>query len=226
LANQNEGTIVQHIKLGEQLTSLNPTEANNWLNSIEERSRQLKGKVKRIAPQEILVTVPFSNGKELVSKFNQFFYSPSDNTTQFTEDKSLESLQLNSKMSLQQSNLLLFERDRLSLTVDLRGLGVLSNQGRITVTPGSLIDLNFQLTTPWLARTVVAENILNSSSNPEIHQMIWQLQPGQINYIETVFWLPSPLGIGSTIIIVLMVGGFYLKYKRFPGINSASKTVL
>jgi hypothetical protein len=221
---QNGGTIVQHIKLGEQLTSLNQTETNNWLNSIEQRSRSLQGKVKRINPQELEVTIPFSNGKELVTKFNQFFHSSANDTAQFSQDESLDLLQLDSQMSLHQSNLLLFERDRLTLTVDLRSLAILANQDRIVVNPSSLIDLKFQINTPWLARSVVADNILNLTNNSETHQLIWQLQPGQLNYIETVFWLPSPLGIGSALIILLILGGFYLKYRRFPGINSLKTT--
>jgi len=219
---QQGGTLVQHIKLGEQLTSLNQSEAKKWLNSIEERSRQLQGKVKRISPQEVLVTIPFGNGQELVSKFNQFFHAKAQDDTQLANQDSLDLIQLDAKMSLQQSNFLLFERDRLSLTVDLTGLGVLSEGGKIIVSPGSLLDLKFQLNSPWTVRTKSAENIVDTEVNSEKNRLTWQLQPGQVNYIETVFWLPSPLGIGSVIIILLIVGGFYLKYKHLPGFGQTT----
>ncbi len=219
---QQGGTLVQHIKLGEQLTSLNQSEAKKWLNSIEERSRQLQGKVKRISPQEVLVTIPFGNGQELVTKFNQFFHTKAQDDTQLANQDSLDLIQLDAKMSLQQINFLLFERDRLSLTVDLTGLGVLSQQGKIIISPGSLLDLKFQLNSPWTVRTKSAENIVETEVNSEKNRLTWQLQPGQINYIETVFWLPSPLGIGTVIIILLIVGGFYLKYKHLPGFGQTT----
>ena len=68
--NQHHGVIVQHIKLGEQLTTLSEKDAQKWLNSIAKRTQKLQGKVKSVSPQEIIVTVPFNNGQELVTKFN------------------------------------------------------------------------------------------------------------------------------------------------------------
>jgi hypothetical protein len=47
---------------------------------------------------------------------------------------------------------------------------------------------------------------------------MWTLKPGQLNHLEAVFWLPSPLGIGTLVIVLLVLGGFYLKYKSLPGV--------
>ena len=210
------GTIVQHIKIGEQLTSFSPSDAKKWLNSVEERSRKLKGNVKKLNPQEIIVTIPFHNGKELAEKFNQFFHTDLPDVSVIPKGE-IDLVKLDSRISLQQSNLFFVERNNLDLTIDLRALGVLSNQGKIIVSPDSLIDLEFQLNTPWIARSVSNEENLEPTANVA-NGLVWQLQPGQINHIEAVFWLPSPLGMGAAAIILLMVTGFFLKYRRFPGI--------
>ena len=211
------GTIVQYIKIGEQLTSLSQSEARKWLSSIEERSRILHGKVKKLNAQEVVVTIPFGNGKELTDKFNQFFHTDRDTDTAIVSNK-VDLVKLDSEINLQQNNLVFFERNNLELTIDLRALGVLSNQGKIIVSPGSLIDLEFQLKTPLIAHNISGENNLEPIPNAFKKGLVWQLQPGQINHIEAVFWLPSPLGIGAAVIILLMIFGYLLKYRRFPGV--------
>ena len=217
---EHRGAIVGHIKLGKQLASFSQLEVNQLLSSIEGRAKQLQGKAKRTSPQEIEVTIPFYNGKELAAKFNQFF-----NPHQGTPVDAIDVLQLNSQMSLHQSNLLLLQRNRLSLSVDLRPLGVLSEQGNVIVSPGSLIDLEFSLKAPWGARSLAIENALTPEIRENGDRLVWQLQLGQLNNIEAVFWLPSPLGIGAIVIILLVLAGFYLKYKRFPWMAEGALSV-
>ncbi|GAB4537884.1 MAG: hypothetical protein Tsb0014_27060 [Pleurocapsa sp.] len=212
----NQGTIVQYIKIGEQLTSLSQSEAKKWLSSIEERAKALHGKIQRVNAQEVVVTIPFGNGKELTEKFNQFFHTDTTANPAVVSDK-LNLVQLDSQISLQQNNFVFFERNNLDLTIDLRALGVLSNQGKIVVSPGSLIDLEFQLKTPLIARNISGENNLEPNITIPEKGLVWQLQPGQINHIEAIFWLPSPLGIGAFAIILLMLAGYFLKYRRLPG---------
>jgi hypothetical protein len=215
---QYGGTIVQKIKLGEQLTSFSLAEARKWVDSLEVRAKELDGSMKKISPQEVLVTIPFSNGKELGEKFNQFFNPnlKAEKMAEATSKKtsSLDLVKLNSNLLLRQKNLLLFERERLDLTVDLRALGVISEQGKILVNPGNLVDLKFELNTPLGARGLQTENAL--SLDRIGNKLVWQLQPGQINHIEAVFWIPSYLGIGTVAIVLLMLSGFRLKYKRLP----------
>lgn len=212
---QHRGEIVQHIKLSEQLTTLSQAEATKWLDSIERRAKQLQGKTETISPQEVIVTIPFSNGQDLTKKFNRFF-NPNPPASQSIKKEPTDLVKLNSQMSLVQRNWLLLEQNRLSLDVDLRALGVLSNQGNIIVSPGSLIDLEFALNTPWGGRSLSHENSLTPALSAAKNQLVWQLQAGQVNHIEAVFWVPSFLGIGTVGIVVLMLVSFYLKYKRFP----------
>ncbi|WP_157867449.1 DUF3153 domain-containing protein [Gloeothece citriformis] len=221
---QHHGQIIQHITLGQQLTSLSQTEAQKWLNSIEQRAKQLQGKAKKISPQELIVSIPFSNGQDLADKFNQFFNPKPEKVTQKVSPENLDLVQLKSEMSVRQSNLLLLERNELTLSVDLRVLGVLSNQGNIIVSPGSLVDIDLALNTPWKTQLIDPENGLSPQIKNEGKQLVWHLIPGQINRIEAVFWVPSWLGIGTVGIILFIISGFYLKYRHFPGLEPSFKT--
>ena len=214
---QHRGAITQHIKLGEQLTSFSNEQATEWLRSIEQRARQLQGKTKRLSDEEIVVTIPFNNGQELASKFNQFFNPVEQKKSSSQTTQAVDLPQLESKLLLDQGNFLLVQRDRLSYDLDLRSLGVLSSKGNVIVSPSSLLDLKFSLETPWGARSIEkAENAIHPEVYDDGHQLVWKLQPGQLNHIEAVFWLPSPLGVGTLAIALFILGGFYLKYKSFP----------
>jgi hypothetical protein len=214
---QHRGAIVQHIKLGEQLTSFSNEQAQEWLKSIEQRVRQLQGKTKRLSDQEMIVTIPFSNGTELESKFNQFFNPVAKKKSSGKASESIDLPKLDSKFHLAQGNWFFVQRNKLTYDLDLRSLGVLSANGNVIVSPSSLLDLQFSLETPWGARDV---NQAGNALHPEVyndgHQLVWKLQPGQLNHLEAVFWLPSPLGVGTVAIVLLVLGGFYLKYKSFP----------
>ncbi len=214
---QHQGEIVQHIRLAEQLTNLSQTEANKWLDSLEQRAEKLQGKAKRISPQEIVVKIPFGNGKQLTKKFNQFFNPPTAKFNKSINNDDLDLVNLKAKMALQQSNWLFLERNKLNLEVDLRALGVLSNQGNIIVSPGSLVDLEFVLKAPFGLKNIVSDTPVSQG----INQLVWALKPGQINTIEASFWVPSYLGIGTVVIILLMLGGFYIKYRHFPGVKKS-----
>lgn len=96
--NPNHGEIIQHIKLGERLTSFSGDSAQEWLNSIERRTRQLQGKVNRISNQEVTVTIPFNNGAELESKFNEFFNSSEHNKSKSVTSTNTELPQIVSTM--------------------------------------------------------------------------------------------------------------------------------
>lgn len=214
----HRGTIVQQIELEERLTNFSGAQVQEWLKSIERRARQLQGKSERLSERELRVTIPFSSGAELESKFNQFF-NPIERKQQMPP-KAAQALDLptfDSKFHLEQGNFLLVERNYLSYDLDLRSLGVLSNDGKVLVSPGSLLDLRFSLESPWGARSV---NRAIDMPRPETYeggqQLVWTLQPGQVNHLEAVFWLPNPLGIGTVAIALLVLVGFYLKYKSFP----------
>lgn len=214
--NPNRGEFVQHIKLEEKLTSFSGDSVYEWLNSIERRARKLEGKTQRLSPQEVIVSIPFSSGRELQVKFNEFFHP---NGTQKSESvKSVSNSELprvDSNLLVFQNNFLILVRNRLIYDLDLRSLALISSNGNVLANPGSILDLDFSLNTPWGARSLEnTENVILPEKNG--HQLIWKLKPGEVNHIEVVFWLPSPLGIGTLLIIVFVWAGFYLRYTFMP----------
>jgi hypothetical protein len=198
----NRGAIVQQIRLDERLTST----GRAWLNDVEKRVRKVQGKTRRISDEEVWVTIPFGSGRELETKFNEFFSFNSTNAPKNRSSQDLDLPKIDSHLTVKQGNFLLLERTRLIYDLDLRSLGVQSSDGTVLLSPGSLIDLEFELTAPWGARSVGATLVRRSDK-----RLIWTLQPGQKNHLEATFWMPSPLGIGAVVIGLLVAGGIYFK---------------
>jgi hypothetical protein len=209
----NNGEIVQHVRLDNKLTDFNEPQAKTWLNSLEKRARNLQGRTKRVSDREVTVTIPFNTAKELETKLNSFFNPVNNTNAQPSGDMNIPTF--SSQFKVSQSNFLLFVRNKLSYEIDLRSLGVLSDSGNIVLSPDSVADLNFIVNSPSQPKPINRGNkIAVAETSP--HQVVWHLKPGEINRVETAFWLPSPLGIGTIIIALITLGGFYLKYKRLP----------
>ncbi|WP_414564167.1 MULTISPECIES: DUF3153 domain-containing protein [unclassified Anabaena] len=214
--NSNRGELVQHIKLGERLTSFSGAYVYEWLNSIERRARQLEGSAKRISKEEVIVTIPFSNGQELQEKFNEFFNSSANEKAEDSQSEPESELpKIESNLLLFQNNFVLLVRNRLIYDLDLRSLSLIASKGNVLADTGAILDLQFALKTPWGARNIQK---IETAIEPQKQgkQLVWQLKPGELNHIEVVFWLPSPLGIGSLLIILFVWGGIYLRYNFMP----------
>ena len=209
-AHTNKGQIVQSIKLAEQVTELSGATFSEWLDSVQTRATELGGKAKRIDDRELKVSIPFNNGTELEQKFNQFF-----NPNGKQEDNTATAIpEISSLLTLNQGNFLLAVRNQLSYDLDLRSLANLSANNTVVIDPSSLVEIEFSLHTPWGASSVGnGENTVIPASLDEGHQLTWHLQAGKINHLETVFWLPSPLGIGGLVIALLVAGGIFVKEK-------------
>ncbi|AFY33427.1 DUF3153 domain-containing protein [Calothrix sp. PCC 7507] len=215
-SNSNRGEIVQHIKLGERLTSFSGDYVYEWLNSIERRARKLEGKAQRVSPEEIIVTIPFTNGEELQTKFNEFFNSRVNQKAESVESGSDSELpKIESNLHLEQNNFLLLVKNRLIYDLDLRSLSVIASKGNVLANPGSILDLEFSLQAPWgVSNIAIAEDAIEPEKSN--NQLVWQLRPGELNHIEATFWLPSPLGIGALLIVLFVWGGLYLRYTFMP----------
>jgi Protein of unknown function (DUF3153) len=224
---QTHGEIVQHIKLGEKLTSFSSEIVGDWLKSVERRVRSLDGKTKRLSDREILVRIPFNNGAELESKFNQF-YNPIAQTAKSARVASPLETDLpkfESHLKVKQNNLFFVLRNRLTLELDLRSLSLLSSNGSLLIAPGELLELDFSLNTPWGAKSIetVAGTIVPESFQAG-KQLLWKLKPGEINDLEAVFWIPSPVGIGALVIALFVAAGISLKYQLLPALGIGKKT--
>ncbi len=222
---QTGGEIVQHIKLGERLTSFSSETVAEWLKSVERRVRLLDGKTKRLSQTEVLVRIPFNNGAELQDKFNQF-YNPIAQTAKSRVASPLETdlPKFESHLNVKQNNLLLVLRNRLSLELDLRSLSLLSSNGSLLLSPGGLLELDFSLNTPWGAKSIeTVAGALVPESYQQGKQLVWKLKPGEINYLEAIFWIPSPVGIGALIIALFVAAGIALKYQILPALGIGKK---
>lgn len=222
---QTRGEIVQHIKLGERLTSFSSETVAEWLKSVERRVRLLDGKTKRLSQTEVLVRIPFNNGAELQDKFNQF-YNPIAQTAKSRVASPLETdlPKFESHLNVKQNNLLLVLRNRLSLELDLRSLSLLSSNGSLLLSPGGLLELDFSLNTPWGAKSIeTVAGALVPESYQQGKQLVWKLKPGEINYLEAIFWIPSPVGIGTLIIALFVAAGIALKYQILPALGIGKK---
>lgn len=215
-SNSNRGEIVQHIKLGERLTSFSGDYVYEWLNSIERRARKLEGNTQRVSPEEIIVRIPFTNGEELQTKFNNFFNSRVNQKAESADSETDSELpRIESNLLLEQNNFLLLVKNRLIYDLDLRSLSLIASKGNVLANPGSILDLEFSLQAPWgVSNIPIAENAIEPAKNN--NQLVWQLRPGELNHIEATFWLPSPLGIGALLIILFVWGGIYLRYTFMP----------
>jgi hypothetical protein len=210
----NSGELVQHIQISEKLTSLSGDYVYEWLNSLERRAKKLQGSAKRISPQEVVVKIPFTNGKELQEKFNSFF-NPRNDKKAKDLDNNGELAKIDSNLIVEQNNFLLFVRNRLIYDLDLSSLAVIASNGNVIEGTSSLVNLDLSLNTPFGAKNIQQIEDVNQ---PEKHgnQLVWQLQPGQLNHVEIVFWLPNFLGIGTLVIILLIWAGLYLRYTVLP----------
>ncbi len=216
----NDGEIIERIQLGKQLNTFSQTAVSTWLASIEQRTKQAQGRLERISDRELTVTIPFHNTRELVTKIDRYF------NPEPTADRPQS--QLNSQLHIDQNNFLLVVRNHLKYDIDLRAIAVPASTDRTT----NAVDLNFSLQSSWGVKSISPATEINSSDLTNLvsevavtpifvqHQtdrrISWQLQPGKLNHIEAFFWLPNPLGIGTILIIIITIGGYYLKYRQLP----------
>jgi hypothetical protein len=230
-ASQNHGEIIQHIQIGERLSSFSSETARLWLDSIKRRTRDLGGKTQKISDQEIVVKIPFNNGVELADKINQFMNPVGQIASGAKKELNQELPPISAAMSVTQNNWLFALRNRLIYDLDLRSLGVISTNGNLLISPGALLDLKFALRTPWGGKVITGDpqSALTEADTkpsqaaqkmPEIldqgRTFLWTLQPGQMNHIEVIFWVPSPIGIGAGIIALFIGISMYVKNLLSP----------
>ncbi|MBW4550045.1 MAG: DUF3153 domain-containing protein [Aphanocapsa sp. GSE-SYN-MK-11-07L] len=210
-AGQGGGEVRQHLQLAGSLAA--SQKSQGWLEQIQRQVKQVGGRTQKINPQELEVILPFANGMDLATKLNRFFQPLAEGANQA---QSLPLPAIASHLEVAEQNFLLLFRDRLSYDLDLRSLGVHSATGDVLLSPSSLLEMSFNLKTPWGARSLSIPDAPTTLINPGVQRqgrtLTWQLQPGYINHLEAAFWYPSPLGFGAIAIILLVGVGWYFKY--------------
>jgi Protein of unknown function (DUF3153) len=205
----NDGEIVQHIQLDDRLNSFNPQAVTTWLNSIEARTRQVQGRLTRLSDREFEIAIPFASTQELVAKTNRFF-NPTPTANNGTESK------FHARLQVEQSNWLAIVKNHLIFDIDLQAIATTNTDTKVAIAANNFIDLKFRIQSPWGIQNTNLSTSPNLVKTTEGNQTTWQLQPGQIDRIEAVFWLPNPIGIGAIFIILISMLGYYLKYRQLP----------
>lgn len=211
----NYGEIIEHIQLGEQLSRFSQNAVRAWVASIESRTKAAQGRIEWSNDRELKAIIPFHNIQELTTKINRYF-NPDSTTTKGRSP-------FNSHLSIDQNNFLVAVRNHLIYDIDLRSLIVNSTDPQVAITSKNSVDLNFSLQSPWdVSNSRDSDNLIGSKNSSD-RLMMWRLQPGKLNHIEAIFWLPNPLGIGAILIILLGLSGYYLKYRQLPWQSSAKQ---
>ncbi|NEQ33879.1 MAG: DUF3153 domain-containing protein [Leptolyngbya sp. SIO4C5] len=198
---QTHGMISQQVRLEERFTRLSAAQVQQWFDQVAQQARSLGGSAQHNALETWQIKVPFNNGAELVDKFNRLMAAETSGLLA----EVLGTAAVRSQLSLSQNNLIFALRNHLNWDLDLRAVeaaqptgGVLSN-----IEP---LDLRFSLTTPWGIKSLTAQP-------GEILQSGRSLQLGQLNQIEAVFWVPSPIGIGAAAIALLVLIGWFVRHR-------------
>jgi hypothetical protein len=231
----NHGVLTQQIHLSEQVAGFSDDPAQLWLQTIKQQARQAGGRVRRLSAQDIEIRLPFNNGADLETKFNQLFQfaSPTTKTAEvaaFLSDTSpssptsssgslgLDAIsrslpQVQSHLRLQQNNFLVVVRNHLTYDLDLSSLGVRSDTGSLLFRPGAILRLALHIDTPWPLQVIDTGDtqVPVPQRQPGESGWTWIPLPGQQNHLELIFWLPSPIGIGGIAIALLVILGNLLR---------------
>jgi hypothetical protein len=219
-ADTNHGTITQQVHLSTQITGVSRATANIWLNSLAKQAEELGGDAKQLTSRDLLLTIPFYNGKDFVTKFDSFFQT----LTSLQQGERRSRQPALSQLQLKTNNFIFWQRNHLIYDLDLRSLSIIPDANNVTtllVDPADFLGLKFTLNTPWGAYSPVDSSASDSNSAlPAIQrhgkQLIWALKPGEVNHLEAVFSVPSPIGIGLGVIVLLVGGGILLRAWRNP----------
>ena len=195
---QTHGRLVQQWRWQSSAIAPHPT-LDPWVQILTDRTQAVGGKIQFIGKDALKITVPFNNGKDLETRFNQFF-NPSSSSAPFTLPGGE---QIQAEMALRQNNWLLAIDNHIDLYLDLTA--VLDGERiQFPLLQGAkLLQGNVTLTTPWGVK----------ADDPDASAGTWPLTTGVVNHIEADFWVPSPIGIGAIAIALIVVVGYGFKYR-------------
>ncbi|MEO0350208.1 MAG: DUF3153 domain-containing protein [Cyanobacteria bacterium P01_A01_bin.15] len=189
---QTHGTLIQTLHLDDQFVALNSEARQQWLQIFIQEANAFSGKVASLDDGTLQVRIDFYNGDDLVQKFNQLFAKDGLMTQVPGAPPLLAHLELT------QRNWGVALRNYLHADIDLSALKADSTLGDGGVLDRwRILDLSFQV---------------GSVGGPRQ----WPLRPGQLNTIDTVFWVPSPVGISAAIIVLLCAIGYGVRYGLLP----------
>lgn len=211
---QLQGRIVQHVHVRDRIAILSAPVVQDWFTRLDHQAKQLGGKTQPIGNTDLDIVIPFRNAAELEQRFNQFFQMDWDETMATSADFP----QLMPHLSLSQRNYFVAVHNHLTLSLDDSSADNPNPQGFITQ-PATLLSLTIKLTTPWGLQplSTSAEPTPNSADPKPTYSLKasesnWSLTPESNQIIDVEFWLPNPIGIGTSAIALMVALGYWLKY--------------
>ncbi len=185
---QTHGVLMQTLHLDERFVTLNSDAQQQWLQIFIQEAKAFSGQVTSLEDGTLQISIDFNNGADLTQTFNQLF-AKDGLMTQVPGAPPLLA-----HLDLTQKNWGIALLNQLHADIDLSGLDADSAVG-----DGGALDrwrtlnLSFQI-----------------GALGETNQ--WSLTPGQVNTIDTTFWIPSPIGIGAVVIALLCAGGYGVRH--------------
>lgn len=226
---QLHGQIVQTIDLSDRAVAVAQGTLAPWFNQLENRTRQLGGRVIKTGYNQLELAVPFTTSDDLVKRFDRLFTDtlattgPSAETDNLSHD--IQSLtipglgQATFRLAIDQTNWVLASRTHLIYDIDLRELPPGPAAPGDDPQQPIWSDLGFQLQTPWGLGQVAA-----ASTSPTVllpNGGRWRLQPGETYHIDVRFWVPSLVALGTLAIAVAVILGYFLRYRVWRRSNPA-----
>lgn len=217
----NHGTLVQTLRFDEGWQVWGGATTRDWLDRWADRARATGGRIADRSDRSLRVEIPFHNGRDLQRRMRALAQpwtaqataptpAPSaqaapvadrDLTDPIDSLDPLDRLAFPQAFELRQQNWLVAVRNQLHYEVDLRSLAAWGSDRLALVDPDSLLDWQVRLQAPRIAPDAAHPGPPDRRS--------WRLEPGQLNRIDAIFWVPSWLGIGSLVIILFCAIGWW-----------------
>ncbi len=214
------GQLTQSIYLGERGTALASASLAPWLESRRRQVSRLGGALQEDT-KAVQLTVPFTTGSDLVARFQQVFadQSPEAGAASTKSQLIIPGLgPIPFNLQIEQQNWGLASRTHLIYDINLQHLPMVDEV--LPGQPANPSTLSFRLQTPWGIRQVRPGSALPTNRLPA--KATWQLQPGQLNHIDVLFWLPNAVGLGTVAIVSLVLLGYILRYRLLSPPGRAS----
>ncbi len=203
------GQLSQSIHLGPRGEALLQGALADWFQDLTERTQALGGNL-RSTPDGFEWVMPFTTAVDLMTRFQQTWTeTPVDRptSTPVLQIPGLAAIPLSLEVS--QRNWLLASRIHLIYDLDLQSLSPWLNPQ--TIGEGWGDSLTWRLQVPWGWVALQPGSLPATVIGPK--QLLWSLQPGQSHHIDVVFWLPNPIGLGTLGIALLVLLGYFLRYR-------------
>lgn len=205
---QTQGYLTQTLHVSDRILPLGNTDRDAFFQQIISQTQALSGSANRLDDTTLNVTLPFSNGEQLVERFNR-------------QANLLSSLPgapvVNTHLALQQNNYLFALRNHLTYSLNIDEFEAFAASD--TFNDFSWLTLTFHLTTPWGVTSTGPSAPTSPAPTIEGHTATWHLAANQPQQIEAVFWIPSPIGIGAGAIALFCILGERLKYQLLANVT-------